>query len=103
MSFGDETRKVRDEALPIGLRYVSLRHAVELHCPFGFGQTWKYLEEKCGVKEGEPNDSQVLVKCADFIEEDRAAWIKVKQAHEEFIKTRVRLGLPKPKCHCEHK
>ena len=103
MSFGDEIRKVKNESLPIGLRYVSLRHAVELHCPFGFGKTWQYLEDICGVKEGELNDSPVLIKCAEFPDEDRVAWLNVKQAHEEFIKTRVRLGLPKPMCNCEHK
>jgi len=101
MSFGDEIRKAKNEALPIGLRYMSLRHAVGLHCPFGFRQTWQYLEEKCSVKEGEMNDSSVLFKCAEFLEKDREAFLKVKEAHEEFIKTRVSLGLPKPKCKCE--
>ena len=101
MSFGDEIGKVKDESLPIGLRYVSLRHAVELHCPFGFGRTWQYLEENFGVKEGEQNSALVLVKCAEFIEQDRTAWLNVKRAHDEFVKTRVRLGLPKPKCKWE--
>jgi hypothetical protein len=102
MSFGNEVTKVKDESLPIGIRYISLRHCVKLHRPLGFHKTWKFLEKKFGLKEGEENESQVLIQCAEFLETDRDAWIKVKNAHENYVKTRVTLGLPKPKCSCEH-
>ena len=101
MSFNNEAAKVKDESQPLGIRYVSLRHCVELHCPFGFNKTWKFMEKKFGLKEGEENDSNVLIQCAEFLETDRDAWIKVKDAHENFVKTRMHLGLPKPKCSCE--
>ena len=102
MSFNNEVTKVKDESQPLGIRYISLRHCVELHCPFGFNKTWQFMEEKYGLKEGEENNSSVLIKCAMFLETDREAFIKVKNAHEQFVKTRVNLGLPKPKCSCDH-
>lgn len=102
MSFNSELAQVRDNSLPIGMRYMSLRHCVELYSPFGFDKTWKIMERKFGLKEGEANDNNVFIQCAEFLETDRNAWKRVIKAQEEMAKTRSRYGLPKPKFHCEH-
>ncbi|MBI3187052.1 MAG: hypothetical protein HYZ31_04150 [Gammaproteobacteria bacterium] len=102
MSFNNDIAKVKDESQPLGIRYMSLRHCVGLYSPLGFTKTWEFMKNKFGLREGEKNESSVLIQCAEFLEVDRTAWIEVKNAHEKFIKTRVKLGLPKPKCSCEH-
>lgn len=102
MSFHNEIANVKDENKPNGIRYMSLKHAIGLHPVIGgFGETWQLLENKFGLKEGENNEANILVKCAEFIETDRDAYQEVKDAHEKYIKCRVKLGLPKPKCSCE--
>ncbi|HFE39529.1 MAG TPA: hypothetical protein ENK06_14135 [Gammaproteobacteria bacterium] len=102
MSFNNEIENVKDESKPNGIRYMSLKHAIGLHPVIGgFGETWSLLENKFGLKEGENNEASVLVKCAEFIETDRKALQNVKEAHEKYIKCRVKLGLPKPKFNCE--
>ena len=101
MSFHNEIENVKDESKPNGIRYMSLKHAIGLHPVVGgFGETCKFLEKRFGLKEGDINEASILVKCAEFIEADRKAYQEVKNAHEKYIKCRVKLGLPKPKCSC---
>ena len=102
MSFQNEIANVKNESKPNGIRYMSLKHAIGLHSVIGgFSETWQLLENKFGLKEGENNEASILVKCAEFIEVDRKAYQEVKNAHENYVKCRVKLGLPKPKCSCE--
>jgi len=101
MSFNNEAKKVRDESLSLGLRYISLRHCVELYSPFGFNRTWGYLEAKCGLKEGENNEPSVLTRSVEYLEKDRDAWLHVIQTQEDYVKNRVKSGLPKPTFKCD--
>ena len=96
MSFATYLAVVRSEGTPLGLRYTSLRHCVELYCPFGFQGTWKVLESKFGVREGEQNDPGALVAAADFLAADRYAWLAVVRAHQNLAKFRASAGLRKP-------
>lgn len=102
MSFNTELRQVKDSALPKGKRYISLRHCVELYSPFGFIKTWEILEKRFGLKEGDENGNEVFIRCAEFLETDRNAWKQVIEAQKIMAKTRAKVGLPKPKFHCEH-
>lgn len=86
MGFNNDIQKVKDESQPLGIRYMSLRHCVGLHSPLGFHKTWEFMKDKFGLKEGEENDSSVLIQCAEFLEADRVAWMEVKNAHENFTK-----------------
>ena len=103
MSFNTELKHVRDTSLPKGMRYISLRHCVEMYSPFGFVKTWEILEKKFGLKEGKEVDNEVFIKCADFLERDRNAWKLVESAQMKMAKSRRRSGLTKPKFYCEHK
>lgn len=96
MSFTTYLAAVRDERTPLGLRYTSLRHCVELYGPFGFQGTWRILESKFGVREGEQNDPGALVAAADFLASDRDAWLAVARAHQSLAKFRASAGLRKP-------
>lgn len=102
MSLQTEINNVKDETKPNGIRYMSLCHCIGLH-PFlgGFVKTWNFLDNKFGLKQGEVNSNSILIKCAEFIEKDHHAWRELQKSHEIFIKKRVKLGLPKPKCYCE--
>jgi hypothetical protein len=103
MSFNNEISKVKDDSLPIGNRYISLRSALELHCPFGFKRTWKILEQKFGIIEGETNDPDSLVRSAEFLEKDRDLWLHVMDSQSNLARFRASHGLPKPEFSCDHK
>jgi len=103
MSFNNELAQVKDDSLPKGMRYISLRHCVELYSPFGFNKTWEIMERKFGLKEGKENENEVFIKCAEFLEADRNAWKQVIEAQQQMAKIRAKYGLPKPKFHCVHK
>lgn len=96
MSFNNEARIIKDEAKPLGMRYMALRHCVEMHCPLGFKATWKVLETRFGIREGQPNSSQALIAAIEFLQADRQAWLKLLQAHQELVHLRTTNGLPKP-------
>ncbi len=97
MSFHNEARIVKDETKPLGRRYIALRNCVENHCPLGFNATWKVLETKFGIREGQVNFSQALVAAIEFLQADRQAWLKLLQSHQELIQLRKYNGFPKPK------
>lgn len=97
MSFNNDARIVRDETKPLGRRYMALRHCVENHCPLGFNATWKVLETKFGLREGQEASSQALIAAIEFLHADRQAWLKLLQAHQEIAHLRSKNGLPKPK------
>lgn len=102
MSFSADAAKVRDVAVPFGIRYVSLRHCVEAHAPFGFRKTWALLQERFGIKEGQENSSEALVAAIDFLDEDRKAWLAFQDAMAAFSRSRVQRGLPKPRIEVQH-
>ncbi|MBL8207441.1 MAG: hypothetical protein JNM09_24625, partial [Blastocatellia bacterium] len=77
--------------------YISLRHCVENHCPLGFNATWKVLETKFSIREGQETTSQALIAAIEFLQADRQAWLKLSQAHQELVHLRKKNGFPKPK------
>lgn len=103
MSFNNELKKVRDDSASLGMRYVSLRHCVELYSPFGFDKTWKFMEQRFGLKDSAENGSNVFTKCADFLDTDRNNWKALTKAQGQMAKTRTKYGLPKPKFTCDNK
>ena len=69
MGFAREIEKVRDSELDSGLRYISLRHAVELNGGMNFNDAWEALCKKCGVATyGEEFSSDNFIAAADFLE-----------------------------------
>ena len=96
MSFNNEARKVKNEKLGVGLRYISLRHCVEHYCPLGFNRTWSRLENRFGLKEGQRNNPEVLLATIDFLVADRQAWLMFVKSRRELIQSRVAAGFPKP-------
>lgn len=84
MSFGTVARRVLDPALPIGLRYIELRHLVESFAPLGFNATWQLLVARFGLREGEPSDSQALAAAAAFMVEWHGVWAARQAAEAEF-------------------
>jgi len=95
MSFNSEARIVRDENAPVGLRYISLRHCVQMFCPLGFGNTWSFLASKVGLKENEPNAHSAFVDAIDVLSEWRRLHIQRESAKRQYIQGLVKLGLPK--------
>jgi hypothetical protein len=102
MSFNNDAKRVRDDSAPIGVRYMSLRHCVEEYSPYGFRRTWRLLEERFGIKEGEANSPEALVAALEFLEEDRADWIAFIEARVAFAKARATRKLPKPRIEVKH-
>ena len=101
MSFNRELAKVKNESLPVGSRYTSLRHCGDLSAPFGFQKTWAVMEHKFGLKEGLLNSHEVFMQCAGFLEADRDAWKALTEAQENMARTRASFGLPKPGFSCK--
>jgi hypothetical protein len=102
MSFTNDAKRVRDDNAPIGLRYMSLRHCVEKYSPYGFRRTWRLLEERFGIREGEVNSPGSLVAALEFLEKDRADWLAFIEARATFAKARARRKLPKPRIEVKH-
>lgn len=97
MSFNNDARIVRDETKPLSRRYLALRHCVENHCPLGFNATWRVLETKFGIREGQETTSPVLLAAIEFLQADRQAWLKLSRAHQELVHLRRSNGFPLPK------
>jgi hypothetical protein len=95
LSFNREARLVKSNQAPLGLRYISLRHCVELFCPLGFHKTWSLLEGRFGLKENQENDAPVLVAAVELLEQWRQAHIELQAAHRKHAQELARLGLPK--------
>ena len=96
MSFNREARLVKSSTASLGLRYISLRHCVELFCPLGFNKTWSFLEGRFGLRQDQENDPQVLVASVELLELWRRADIEIQAAQRLYVQELVRLGLPKP-------
>lgn len=103
MSFHREAKRVRNETLSIGLRYMSFRHCVQLYSPFGFQRTWRILAKRFGVKEGAVNLSRNLITALKLLEKDRVAWIRFQWARRELAQVRRRAGLLKPEIRVKHR
>lgn len=97
MSFHADAKIVKDEARPLGRRYMALLHCVENHCPLGFNATLKALEARFGLQKEQELFSQSLIAAIEFLEEDRQAWLKLKQANQELVRLRKRNGFPRTK------
>ena len=91
MSFNTLAKRVRNEALPISNRHVALRSCVERFCPFGFQKTWATLEQRFGLKQGEPSVPQSLVHAVSFLESWRQAWLLRQAAEAAFRREEKRL------------
>ena len=96
MTFWTDIRNARNEALPNGLRYMSLRHALTLHAPLDFSDTWKMFEARFGLVAGGLNTGEAILKAANLLAEDRLAWLAYEKARISFVRLRVKTGLPKP-------
>ncbi|MFF2727603.1 hypothetical protein ACFVS9_06825 [Streptomyces sp. NPDC058008] len=70
MSFNNIARKVRDEALPHGLRVTQLRSCVQLYRPIGFHATLSFLESKAGPYS---RDKGALLRALGVLEASRDA------------------------------
>lgn len=78
MGFSREIEKVRDTNLDSGLRYISLRHAVELYGGMSFTDTWEAICKKCGIATyGEIFSSENFNVAADFLD----------QLHTEYVES----------------
>ncbi|WP_245651688.1 GNAT family N-acetyltransferase [Streptosporangium amethystogenes] len=72
MSFGTYARRVRNQDLPYGLRYTSLRCAVERYMPVGHHATWDYITGRAGRVR---TDEAALLRALDILETSREAWL----------------------------
>ncbi|GAA1193866.1 hypothetical protein F4556_007351 [Kitasatospora gansuensis] len=70
MSFNNFARKVRDPALPLGLRVSILRSCVQLYRPIGFHATLSFLASQAGDFNG---DEVALLRALDVLEASRDA------------------------------
>ncbi|MER6173197.1 GNAT family N-acetyltransferase [Streptosporangium sp. NPDC001681] len=70
MSFGTYARRVRNQDLPYGLRYTSLRYAVERYMPVGYNATWDYITGRAGRIR---TDETALLRALDILETSRKA------------------------------
>ena len=77
MSFGTYARRVRDQALPYGRRYTSLRCAVGLYKPLGFNATWNHITSRAGQ-----------------VRTDEAALLPVRGATDRRVRRGDRAGHP---------
>ncbi|AWS41653.1 hypothetical protein [Streptosporangium sp. 'caverna'] len=89
MSFGTYARRVRDQALPYGRRYTSLRCAVGHYKPLGFNATWNHITSRAGQVR---TDEAALLRALDILETSRearlaemAAFALRRKAEREYV------------------
>lgn len=74
MSFGRESRRVRDESLPVRFRFRALGSCIQLAQPIGFTPTWSYLESKLNRSWREP---EFLTPAMDLLEAVRTLHLSI--------------------------
>jgi hypothetical protein len=89
MSFGTYARKVRDERLPAGVRYLALRGAVERYCPLGFEATWAYVIGHTGSRRETVSN---LLRALTVLQTSRTAWLRELADYAERRRAEKRLG-----------
>lgn len=95
MTFWTDIRNAQNESIPNEIRYMSLRHAISHHAPLGFNSTWSLLADRFGLVAGEKNSGSAISNAANFLAQDRMAWLEYEKARVKFVRHRVRAGLPK--------
>lgn len=78
MSFGRESRRVRDEALPLGHRFRALGSCVQLAQPIWFDPTWSYLEAKVDRSWRDP---AFLLPALDLLEAERTLHLSIDEEY----------------------
>lgn len=71
MSYAVHSRRVRDEALSLGIRRRALGSCVVLYGPYGYRATLAFLAEQCGRLD----TPQGLTCAIDLLDASRAVWL----------------------------
>lgn len=81
VGFGRESRRVRDESLPLGYRFRALGSWIQLAQPIGFVPTWAYLETKLNRSWREPD---FLLPAMDLLEAERTLHLSIDAEYAEL-------------------
>jgi len=95
MSFSADTTKALDDSLSVGLRYISLRHAVGRFCPLGFNRTWEYLAARFTLIAPSGTAASNLTNAAHFLRDWHRIMVEQRSASITAKRRLLHLGIPK--------
>ncbi|WP_405061544.1 hypothetical protein OG474_07810 [Kribbella sp. NBC_01505] len=72
MGYGVQIRKVLDETLPMGRRYLSLREAMTDYSPLGYTASWAYVTAEARPDGDIRYDAAALTRVVAIIQASRA-------------------------------
>lgn len=93
VGFGRESRRVRDESLPLGYRFRALGSWIQLAQPIGFEPTWAYLETKLNRSWREPD---FLLPAMDLLEAERTLHLSIDAEYAELRRLQKAAGHGSP-------
>jgi hypothetical protein len=97
MSFGTYARRVRNEQLPLSVRYSALRCAVDHYRPLGFNATWAYVTATALPSPGIRRDGSALLRALDVLERSRSVWLEETETFTAMRRTEKARGRRSPR------
>ncbi|WP_205325021.1 GNAT family N-acetyltransferase [Glycomyces sp. YM15] len=82
MTFQTLARRVRNPGLPLGLRYVALRSALEYYRRLGYHASWSFITGT-DARKPRPLDEPGLLNALERLETSRNAWLVEMEAFAE--------------------
>lgn len=80
MTYRTQARRVRNPGLPLGVRYTSLRIALEHYRRIGYHASWSFLTGT-DPRKRTPLDERALLLALDRMEASRNAWLAEMDAY----------------------
>lgn len=93
MTYRTCVRRAQNPELPLGLRYVALRAAVEYQRRIGYHATWEFITGT-DAREAVPLDAAQLLEAIERMETSRNAWLAEMAAYGARRTALKRDGVP---------
>ena len=93
MSYGTFARRVRDDALPHGVRFAAFTGCLERYRPIGWEASLGFLELCAGPLQ---RDAAALLRAVDLLTASRNLWLVERAAYEENRRIAKRSGRRTP-------
>jgi GNAT superfamily N-acetyltransferase len=103
MTFQTLARRVQNQKLPLGLRYVALRSALEYYRRLGYHASWAFITDT-NPSKATPLDEPSLLAALERLETSRNAWlteIEAFAARRTVLKREC--GIPADKAETEYR
>jgi hypothetical protein len=98
-NFCNQTRSARDDAAPLGKRYMAVRRAAERYgwlSGASFQSVFRDLREQAGFHASQPNTPAIIHAAADLLDEARSGFLRSLRAFDRMRTSQKRAGRRTP-------